>query len=70
MIEIQSKLDKSNFRARMLLQVHDELLFEVPQEEIDPMTELVVSTMEGAAELSVPLVAEWGIGKDWYSCKP
>ena len=53
----------------MILTVHDELLFEVPEERIDPVRELVVELMESAMELEVPLVAEWGVGRSWYDAK-
>jgi DNA polymerase I len=53
----------------MLLQVHDELVFEVPAPEADELTALVKEEMEGAAQLSVPLVAETGIGDNWLETK-
>jgi DNA polymerase-1 len=53
----------------MLLQVHDELLFEVPEGEVDGVREAVVEEMEGAMELDVPVVAEWGVGTSWYEAK-
>ena len=49
----------------MLLQVHDELLFEVPDKEIDKTKEVARKVMEGAAALSVPLVVETGVGANW-----
>jgi DNA polymerase-1 len=49
--------------------VHDELLLEVPEGEVDHVREAVVARMEGAVKLSVPLVADWGVGKNWYECK-
>ena len=55
--------------ARLLLQVHDELLFEVPRGEEDALAELVVSAMEGAMELSVPLVVEGVVGESWFETK-
>ena len=69
MIRIQPALDQAKLTARMLLQVHDELLFEVPKAEIDQTATLVKKVMEGAAapalDLSVPLVADVGIGDNW-----
>jgi DNA polymerase-1 len=56
-------------RARMILTVHDELLFEVPREEADEVADLVRRCMEGAAELAVPLTVEVGIGEDWKDAK-
>ena len=69
MIDVQAALDEQDGEARMLLQVHDELLLEVPDAEVDAVRDLVVARMEGAVELNVPLVAEWGAGKTWYDCK-
>jgi hypothetical protein len=53
----------------MLLQVHDELVFEVPDPERDEITALVVHEMEHAAELSVPLVVDLGFGRNWLETK-
>ena len=53
----------------MLLQVHDELVFEVPNDELDSAQTLVKHEMEHAAELSVPLVVDIGIGKNWMETK-
>ena len=49
----------------MLLQVHDELLFEAPDDEADALAAMVRDVMQGAATLSVPLVVETGIGRNW-----
>ena len=69
MIDVQAALDGRASAAHMLLQVHDELLLEVPEEEVNEVRDLVVTKMEGAVELRVPLVAEWGVGPNWYECK-
>ncbi len=69
MIHVQNGLDERGAEARMLLQVHDELLLEVPEREVDDVRTLVVARMEGAMALNVPLVAEWGVGANWYECK-
>ena len=69
MLDVQAALDEAGSGARLLLQVHDELLLEVPKAEVDAARELVVARMEGAVELEVPLVAEWGVGASWYECK-
>ena len=69
MIDVQNALDATGARARMLVQVHDELLLEAPGDEIDAVRDLVVGAMEGAMELRVPLVADWGVGANWYECK-
>ena len=69
MIDVQAGLDDMDTGAVVLLQVHDELLLEVPEDEVDRVRDLVVERMEGAVELDVPVVAEWGVGKSWYDCK-
>ena len=69
MIDVQSGLDEVDTGAVMLLQVHDELLLEVPDSEVDEICDLVVEKMERAIELRVPIVAEWGVGKSWYEAK-
>jgi len=69
MIRVGPALTKAGLSARLLLQVHDELLFEVPTAEIDATAALVKEIMEGAArpvvELSIPLTADIGIGDNW-----
>ncbi|HUG15024.1 MAG TPA: DNA polymerase I [Thermomicrobiales bacterium] len=65
MIRVADGLRRSKLRGEMLLQVHDELLFETPVSELDALRALVVETMEGAAELSVPLRVETSIGPNW-----
>ncbi|HSW30376.1 MAG TPA: DNA polymerase I [Longimicrobiales bacterium] len=69
MIDVQSALDQAESGARILLQVHDELLLEVPEGEVDATRDLVVFWMEGAMQLNVPLVADSGVGANWYECK-
>lgn len=65
MISIDRALDEGGFRTRILLQVHDELIFEVPIEEKDAVAELVRSRMENAVKLSVPLRASLEFGESW-----
>jgi DNA polymerase-1 len=69
MIRIQEKLRALKLEARMTLQVHDELLFDVPPAEVDEVSTLVKSEMEGVIELKVPLVADVGIGDNWRDLK-
>jgi DNA polymerase-1 len=66
MISIHEKMRKENLKTMMILQVHDELIFEVPKEEIDKVKSIVISEMESALSLSVPIVVDWGIGDSWY----
>ena len=65
MIAVDRRLREGGFRARMVLQIHDELLLEVPQEEIAPVRDLLVSEMENVITLSVPLTVECNDGKTW-----
>jgi DNA polymerase-1 len=65
MISIDRKLTERELKTRMVLQVHDELLFEVPADEVAEVETLVRTEMEGVIQLSVPLVADLGIGANW-----
>ncbi len=65
MINIFNKLKQNNLKTKMVLQVHDELVFEVPEKELKQIQDLVHHEMESAAELSVPLIADSGYGKNW-----
>jgi DNA polymerase-1 len=65
MIVIDRKLTESGLKTRMVLQVHDELLFEVPVDETAEIEELVRTEMEGVVKLGVPLVADLGFGANW-----
>ncbi|MGA8876692.1 MAG: DNA polymerase, partial [Candidatus Korobacteraceae bacterium] len=65
MIRIDAELRERKLRSRMLLQVHDELVFEVPEDEIDTIRQLVVQQMEHVHELKVPLKVDVGIGPNW-----
>ena len=69
MLKIGARLPADGHGARMLLQVHDELVFEVPNDELDAVRALVVHEMEHAAELSVPLVVATGFGDNWLDAK-
>jgi DNA polymerase-1 len=69
MINIAKELDEKNLRSKMLLQVHDELIFEVEEDEISIMKELVIRHMENVVDLKVPLKVEMGIGVNWYDLK-
>jgi DNA polymerase-1 len=69
MIRIDNALREKALEGKMLLQVHDELVFEVPPSELDQVQELVKYEMENAAQLSVPLVVDLGVGKNWMETK-
>ena len=65
MLAVDAALRAAGLKAKMLLQVHDELLFEVPREEVEPLTRLLVEKMESAAQLRVPLKVDVGHGPSW-----
>ena len=65
MIRIHERLIKENLKAKMILQVHDELIFEVLPAELDILKDMVIKEMSGAANLDVPLKVEWGTGRNW-----
>jgi DNA polymerase-1 len=65
MIAIQKRLHKEKWNSKMLLQVHDELVFDVPKEEVEALEKMVKTEMENAFQLEVPLVVDIGIGTHW-----
>lgn len=65
MVTIARRLRRESLQARMVLQVHDELVFEVPETELESLQRLARQEMEGAAQLSVPLQVELGCGRNW-----
>jgi DNA polymerase I len=69
MLRIHRGLPGSGQGARLLVQVHDELVFEVPEEGVEALRSFVVAEMEGAMELAVPLRVDVGVGGSWYECK-
>lgn len=69
MIHLDKALVEGNFKSKMLLQVHDEIVLEVPESEIPAIQQLVKTTMESAIALKVPLLAEESYGKTWYDAK-
>jgi DNA polymerase-1 len=66
MIDIQKEIKKEKLKSKMILQIHDELLFEFPKEEEDKLIPLVVNSMEKAMRLKVPIIVDYGSGKNWY----
>ena len=66
MINIHNKMESENYQSKMILQIHDELLFECPKAEVDKLAAMVVEKMEGAVSLSVPLKVDWNYGNSWY----
>jgi len=70
MIRLEERLESEGFRARMLLQVHDELLLEVPRDEVERLVPVLRATMESALPLDVPLTVDVKVGSDWESMTP
>ncbi len=68
MIAIQSALAKASHPAYMVLQIHDELIFELPEENVPEVKKIVVDLMENAAHMSVPLTVNIALGKNWEEC--
>lgn len=69
MIHIDKAMKEAGVKSKMILQVHDELIFNVPEDEIETMKKLVNDGMVHAMDLKVPLTAECAIGHDWYEAK-
>jgi len=65
MINVQKRLKAGNYQSRMILQVHDELLFDVHHSELDELKHLIQQEMQNAMPLNVPVIAEAGHGKNW-----
>src|SRR5204863_6242915 len=65
MVNVQRRVDRERLPLKLLLQIHDELVFETPEEAAEPHAAIVCQEMERAMTLSVPLKAEAGIGVDW-----
>jgi len=65
MIRIQNHMKKQNYRSRMILQVHDELLFDVHKDELEEVAAIIKAEMQDAMPLKVPVIAEYGYGNSW-----
>src|SRR5699024_3686505 len=69
MIDLHARLHAEKLEARMLLQVHDELIIEAPQTELDQLKEIVPAVMEDTVDLIVPLKVDYEFGDSWYDAK-
>jgi DNA polymerase-1 len=69
MIRIDNRLKKEGYRSKMILQVHDELIFEVPETELEKLKTMVIDEMSGAARLDVALKVDCGTGRNWFEAK-
>ena len=65
MIKVQAWLDESGLDAKIIMQVHDELVLEVAEAQLEPVREGLIARMSAAASLKVPLLVEAGVGKNW-----
>jgi DNA polymerase-1 len=70
MLRVVENLRREKLKARMILQVHDELVFEVPKKEIEKTSAVVKAAMENAAKIDAPLIVEIGVGENWMDAKP
>ena len=66
MIDVQKNIELENMNSKLILQIHDELLFEFPVDEKDVLIPLVKESMENAMKLKVPVIVDYGSGKDWF----
>lgn len=69
MINMQKKLDELNLKTKMVVQVHDELIFDVPKDELETIKKIVPEVMQSAVRLDIPLVADSGYGHNWFDAK-
>jgi DNA polymerase-1 len=69
MLKVDAALKRENLKTRMIMQVHDELLFEAPEAEVEKATGVIKKAMETAVELDVPLIVEVGVGTNWMNTK-
>lgn len=69
MIKVENRLIEENLKARLILQVHDELIVEAPENEAEKVANILRDEMESAVDLKVPLIAEASVGKTWYEAK-
>jgi len=70
MLQVEKEFERAGLEARLLMQVHDELLVEAPEREVDQVTQILKHEMETAVSLDVPLVADVGVGNNWMDAKP
>ena len=66
MVHIQNRFEQENITAKMTMQVHDELNFTVPNDELEKVKKLVIEEMENALKLAVPVIADCGVGENWF----
>jgi DNA polymerase-1 len=65
MVSLDRWIEESRINVRMIMQVHDELVFEVAEDSVDEARQMIITQMTGAADLSVPLMVDAGVGRNW-----
>ena len=66
MIHIDEEMKTQQMNSKMVLQIHDELLFEVSKDELDELRSLVIEKMENALKLNIPVIVDHGVGDSWF----
>ena len=66
MIRIHKRIKSEKMKSKLVLQIHDELLFEASKDELDDLQAMVIEEMEGALKLDVPVIVESGVGDSWF----
>ena len=69
MVQVAARLREEGLRSKLVLQIHDELDFECPKDEVEALSALVKETMEGVVKLRVPLIADVSFGSNWAEAK-
>jgi DNA polymerase-1 len=69
MVKYEQSEAAQKFNAELLLQIHDELIFDIPRDEVEDFIPVIKEIMENAMELRVPLKVDYGYGNDWYEVK-
>lgn len=69
MVKVYNRLKAENFASKLILQVHDELIVEAPENEVESVQAILKEEMENAISLKVPMVIDMAVGKSWYDCK-
>ena len=69
MVSVEKRLREEELKSSLILQIHDELIIEAYEDEVEKVKDILKTSMENAAKLSVPLVAEAKCGKSWYDAK-
>ena len=69
MVKVHKRLKDEKLNAKLILQVHDELIIECPKDEEEKVRKILKTEMENAVSLTVPLIADFESGRSWYDCK-